>query len=154
EYELARDKPGDAKNKFIAARGGIDSPATAERSATLIELACRQASMAGDKEQSAKGVRLDWDKDKVSSEVRSTLAKLPPGSGEDFRDLRAYAFRRLTRVLASQGNVAAAEAIAKAIAPSEEQGEGLAVIGLELLAMGRRDDAERIAKQASAGQAG
>src|SRR5262249_49285711 len=37
EYELARDKPGDAKNRFIAARGGIDQPATAERSAALIE---------------------------------------------------------------------------------------------------------------------
>src|SRR4029079_2148871 len=47
EYELARDKPGDAQNRFIAAGGEIDQPATAERSAALIELACRQAALAG-----------------------------------------------------------------------------------------------------------
>jgi hypothetical protein len=149
EYELAREKPGDAKNRFIAARGGIDQPATAERSAALIELACRQAALAGSAEQTAKGVRLDWDKDKVSKEVVSTLQKLPSGGGEEFRDLRSYALRRLTRVLAAQGNVAAAETLGKSIGPNEEHGEALAVIGLELLAMGRRDDAERIAKNAS-----
>src|SRR5262249_9176600 len=88
-------------------------------------------------------------KDKVNGEVLSTLRKLPLGAGEENRDLRAYAFRRLTRLLAAQGNVNAAEAIAKSVSPSEEQGESLAVIGLELLAMGRRGDAERVAKTAS-----
>lgn len=153
EYELGRDKPADAKSKFIASRGGIDQPATAERCVALIELACRQAMMAGKPEQVASGSRLDWDKDKVNGEVRSTLGRLPPAEGEEFRDMRAYAFRRLTRVLAPAGNVAGVEALANTIVPLGERGEALAVIGLELLAMGRRDDAERIATQASRGQA-
>jgi hypothetical protein len=149
EYDLAQDKPADAKSKFITARGGIEQPSTPERCCAYIELACRQASLAGNK----PGARLDWDKDKVNGEVRSTLSRLPAGAGEEFRDMRACALRRLTRVLAAQGNVAGLQAISNSLAAAGEQGEALAVIGLELLAMGQRDEAERIAKQASASQA-
>jgi hypothetical protein len=151
EYDLAKERPIDAKNKFVAARGGIDQTPTPERCALLTELACLQAGLAGKKEEAAAGKRLDWEKDKVNSEVRSTLSRLDPKSGDELRDMRSYAFRRLTHVLAPAGNVAGIEATANAVVPLEDRGEILAVVGLELLAMGLRDEAERIAKQASQG---
>jgi hypothetical protein len=65
------------------------------------------------------------------------------------REMRAFVFRKLTRVMAPAGNIAGLEAMANTM--PEDRGDVLAVVGMELLTMGRRDEAERIAKQASLG---
>ncbi len=153
EHELSRNKPKEAKDHFVAARSALDAGGnnSAERCAALIEIAAGMAELAGPKADVEAGTRLDWDKDKVNAELRSTLSKLPALPGEEFRDLRAYAFRKLARNLGKGERATAVGALA-AIAPEDERSELWAVIGLELLALGQREEAEKLAKLASGGR--
>src|SRR5262249_12873939 len=64
---------------------------------------------------------------------------------------RVYAFRKLARSMGKSERAAAVGALAS-ITPDEERSEIWAVIGLELLALGQRDEAEKLAKLASGGR--
>lgn len=151
QYEFAHNNAQEAQVQFEKARNSLDAGANSvEQNASLIEVAAGLAALAGSKPDVDAGSRIDWDKDKkLSGNVRTTLGKLPIQSGEDFRDMRAYAFRRLARVLAEAGKPSAAAPLANALCPDSDKAEILAVIGLELMSMGQREEAEKLAKLAS-----
>jgi hypothetical protein len=67
--------------------------------------------------------------------------------GEDGKDLRAHVIRVLTRRLVQREQAELAAKLAGVF--PDETGEMLAVTALEFLALGRRDEAEKLAKQAS-----
>src|SRR5262249_30682236 len=152
---LGKDHPKEAKEQLAAARGGIEKPITntPECCAALIEVACTQAELTGTPEQVAQGKRFDWasKEEKLQAEVRATLGRLPMTAGEEFRDMRSLALRKLTRILAASGHLDAVETLTNALATPDELVEQLAVVGLELLDMGRRDEAENIARKAMRG---
>ena len=152
-YEFGRKKPKDAKDHLIAARSGINHGGdnSAERCAALVEVAVLLADLAGNKAEVDQGSRLDYERDKLNAEIRSTLSMLPRSPGEENRDLHAYAFRRLTRVLAKEDHIAGVVALA-ALVPDDERAEIYAVIGLELITMGHRAEAEKLAPKTSVGQ--
>jgi hypothetical protein len=151
QYELSHDRPKEAKEHLSAARAGVDIPGSTsfDRSAALVDIACTQADLAGDSKRVAEGKRFDWDKDKVAAEVRTTLTRLPGGISEEHRDLRSFALRRVTRILGAAGFLSAPAALVNSVIPADERGEQLAIVGLELLALGQRDEAEKVAVQAS-----
>ncbi len=152
QYELAHNDAKEAKIQFVAARNSLDAGGnTIERNAALIHVAVGMAGLTGNKPDVEAGRRLDWEKDKINAEMRSTLTKLPLVSGEDFRDMRTFAFRRLARALNDSGKAGAVAALANAACPEDDRAEVLAAIGLELLSVGQRDEAEKLAKLASAG---
>jgi hypothetical protein len=107
------------------------------------------AGLPGQKPDIDAGRRLDWEKDKVNSDLRATLTNLPRISGEEFRDMWTLAFRRLARALNDSGKAGAVAPLATAACPSEDRAEILAAIGLELLSVGQRDEAEKLAKLAA-----
>src|SRR5262249_1504284 len=104
------------------------------------------AELAGTKEEVKAGTRLDWETGRLNYEIRSTLSMLPA-----VLDLRAYAFRKLARTLGKGERVSAIGPLAANV-PDDEKSEIWAVVGLELLAMGQRDEAEKLAKKASDGR--
>jgi hypothetical protein len=63
--------------------------------------------------------------------------------------MRAHAFRRLARVLTDAGKPGAVAPLANGACPDEDRAEILAVVGLELMSMGQREEAEKLAKLAS-----
>lgn len=152
QYRFAHDDAAKAKTEFVAARNQLDAGNSIERNAALIETSVGLAALGGNKPDVDAGRRLDWEKDKLTADLRTTLGKLPPQPGEEFRDMRAYAFRRLARVLASADKPGAAGPLANATCPDQDRAETLAVIGLELLSMGQREEAESLAKLASNSQ--
>src|SRR5262249_13263799 len=116
--------------------------------AALIEIGCGLADLAGWPEEVTQGKRLDLVKS-VQKDLNATFKTLETVPGDDGRDMRAYAFRQLTRRLAARGQPRAAMIVANVAAPPPERSEMIAIIGLELLALGHRDLAEEMAKAAS-----
>ena len=149
QYRFAHNDAAKAKVEFIAARNTLDAGSSFEHNAALMEVAAGFGSLAGNKPEVDAGSRLDWEKDKLNADLRTTLAKLPQQPTEEFRDMRALAFRRLTRVLTEAGKPEAVGPLANAVCPEQDRAEILAVIGLELLSLGQRDEAEKLAKLAS-----
>jgi hypothetical protein len=147
EYELAKNRPAPAKTALNEVKGGLGGANPFERNAVLIEVAATQAALAGTAEEVKQGTRLDWEKEKLSAEVRRSLQD--PLAVPAF-DMHAYAFRKLTPILVRSGHATALKALASLA--TKGKSELLAVAGLELLAMGERDEAQAIAEHASQGQ--
>lgn len=147
-HALNSNKPAEAKDLLLAARSRIKNTASPEECAALIEMACGLADLTGSLEEVTQGKRLDLVKT-VQKDLSATFKTLAAVPGDDGRDMRAYAFRQLTRRLAARGHPRAAMIVANVAAPPAELSEMVAVIGLELLALGHRDLAEEMAKAAS-----
>jgi predicted Zn finger-like uncharacterized protein len=145
-----RSNSGKAKvawEHLLAARGRLDA-STPERQAALIEILSVMTELPGTPPEVEKGQRLDWLKGNVQKEARSTLQKLEPVAGEDGRDMRAYAYRTLTRKLIARDLPDAPRVLVNS-GPATERSEMLSVVGLEMISLGKRDEAEKIATQAS-----
>jgi predicted Zn finger-like uncharacterized protein len=153
QYEFGRNNAKAARENLVNARRDLNQGAgnSPERCAGLIEVAVGLAELAGAKPEVDAGTRLDWEKDKLNSEVRSTLTMLPSSANQDFRDMRAYAFRRLARTMGKGERLSAIGALAANV-PDDERSEIWAVVGLELLALGQREEAEKLANQSSKGR--
>jgi len=151
EIDLGRAK--DAKAHLEEARGRLEPIHSYERAAALIEVAGLLAELHGSRAESDEGKRIEWDREKLGTAVSATVAKLPPTAGDDGRDMRAHACRVLTHRLAKRNHISGAVQVANRIAMPDEQAEMMAVVGLELLALGMRDKAEELASRASAGGA-
>jgi hypothetical protein len=147
KHALSTNKPTEARDYLLAARSRFKGP-TAEEHAALIDVACGLVDLAGTSEQIVQGKRLDFVKS-VQKDVSATLMPLMTVSGDDGRDLRSYAFRRLTRHLVAADQIKAPIAIANYTVPPGDRSEIIAVIGLELLALSRRDAALDMAKAAT-----
>lgn len=144
-------KAKEAKAHLEEARSKLEPINSNERAVALVEVAALLAELTGSRAESDAQNRIEWDREKLGTAVRATVMKLPPGEGDDGRDMRAHACRVLTRRLVQRNHISGAIQISNAIAPPEEQAELMAIVGLELLRLGHRDKAEELAVKASAG---
>jgi len=147
--EIDQGKAKEAKAHLEEARAFLEPINSFERAAALVEIASLLAELTGTREESHAGTRLEWDRDKLVAAVRNTLAKLPPITGEDGRDMRSYACRVMTRRLVQRNHMAGLQTLT-ALAGPDEHAEIMAVMGLELIELGHREKAEELAMQASA----
>lgn len=145
-YETARNQIDQAKNALVQARANVMLAQPSERAAALIEIACAQAELAGDPEQVAAGRRLDFKKGNLNTVLRQTLSALPQLQPPMNEDMRSYAFRKMTPIVVKSGNTGELKALANM---SDDRPELDAVIGIELLALGQRDEALALAELAS-----
>ncbi len=149
-YEVGKGNALAAKLLYNEARRDLDQTSdSAEAAVALIELARLQCELAGPTGSGDAANRLDWDRDKLAGEVRATLNRWPAGNGPIFADMRAFAAHRLTHALVAGGHGPMAGPFLISITPREDQAEILGVVGLELLDRGHRDEAQRVAMQAS-----
>ena len=142
-------KAKDALERLKLARSNFNPANTPERQLAELEIADEMAALAGRAAEAKEGKRIEWDspKDKLNSEVNAILRNLRSVPGDDGKDLRAHVIRVLTRRLVQREQAELAAKLAGVF--PEETGELLAVTGLELLMLGRRDEAEKLARQAS-----
>jgi tetratricopeptide (TPR) repeat protein len=150
-HELAKGNATAAKVLFNEARRDLDQgPSNAgENLAALIELACWQCELAAPPQTTETIGKLDWERDKISGEIRATLSRLPQTVGPPYSDMRAYAVRQFVPILVASGHHQAAVAMANSMASQNEQAEVLSLLGLKLLEKGHHDEARRIAGQAA-----
>jgi tetratricopeptide (TPR) repeat protein len=150
QVESKKGNAASAKIFFTEARRDIDQGQanTAEELALLIELACLQCELAAPPQQPTGTNKLDWERDKLSGEIRATLNRLPQAAGLPYSDMRAYAVRQFVPILVAAGHQQAALALAVSMAPLEEQAEILGIIGLQLLELGHREEARQTAIRA------
>jgi hypothetical protein len=146
----------DAKEKLDQARGRIKNnsltPSTPEQSLALLDVALHIADLAGTKEELQNEQRLDWQKAKLDEAMRQTVQLLPQDGSDEVHDLHTVVFRELVRKMAARGQFDACILIANQNCPNDRS-EVLAVMGLEMLSQGQRDRAEKLAKDADAGNA-
>ncbi|MFL5342707.1 MAG: hypothetical protein ACJ8F7_21450 [Gemmataceae bacterium] len=145
-------KAKEALNRLKAARGQFAGATPAEQQLVQIEIADCMVELIGTPEEVKAGSRLDWEKDKLHGELNNCIRSLKGAAGEDGQEMRAHAFRVLTRRFVERGRPDLLVAVAGLI--PEEMGELLAASGLEMLSLGQRAEAEKLAETASRGGVG
>ena len=156
EYYLRRKEPGSvnpvngdagAKHQFAEARGKISGQASsnAECEALLIDLALAQLGM-GDSNANAieERRRLTWSL--TLTEVARTLQAIPK-SDKKASDGRHEGVRLVTRWLLEQRQDALVDDLVRQVTDGPQV---LAVVGLEWLRKGKKEQAEKLLTQAGA----
>jgi hypothetical protein len=113
-----------------------------EKEAALAELAAAQVELGGSPQEAEKEVRLKWDD--TQRAVQATLSAMAPG------EARLDALRRVSRHLIARGQIDRVLPLTtKVYASAEaEKAAALAAVGLELLAAGNKEAAQKAADQA------
>jgi hypothetical protein len=119
---------------------------TPDRDAMLVELGVSLVVCGPDAKDSNTERRLPWDK--VQTMVRRCLDKVPP----DEVELRTRSLRLLMRKLAErdQGPLVAVN-VAHSIGSDDELPELMGRIGIELLLLGKKDQAKQVLDKITAG---
>jgi hypothetical protein len=132
----------NARNQFQKSRAALLQVPDAnpgEREALLIALARSQVDLGGDRPDTDKGRRLQWDE--AQKEFQRTLQHLSSPEG------RSEGLREVTRRLIAKGQDKRAAPLATQLFP-EDDAELLAVVGLEMLRAKHEQVAETLATQA------
>jgi predicted Zn finger-like uncharacterized protein len=160
EYLLrlrTRKDTEDARTEFQTARTLLGQPAgdrerEHEREFLLVDLAASQVELGGEGLDVERGIRLSWPK--TLEELQQTLSALPVRDDELPPGLlaggpRVAALREVGRRLLAKGQGLQASALALAVLPGKDElrPEGLAQVGLLLLATDKAA-AENLADQA------
>ena len=112
------------------------APPGTERDALLQELALAEVELGGKPENVDAGRKAPWDD--VQKDLRATLGAMQEPEPQ------LEALRGVARRLAEQNEGLRATALANSLFPSanEQRGEALGLVGLELCAAGKKDQAE------------
>jgi hypothetical protein len=146
-YQLHTGRPGSAALardeilKAVALAGASRSP---ESDALLLDLTSVALELGGSAEEIAAETRLKWEE--VPKALRAVVG------GIKAPEARLKALRRVSAGLVERGQVAYVLPLAAQLhgAPGPERSEAQAVAGLELLRLGKKDEAVKAAELAEA----
>jgi hypothetical protein len=142
EFYLRDGKGEEASKEFVKSRTILaELPESADRDSLLIDLALTQVDLgSADPEEIDSGARIKWDT--VQRELGRTLGNL--GSPE----ARIEGVRLVARKLITRGQKERVQGLAGMVVEGNELPEAQAIVGLELLRAGAKEQAEAVAEQA------
>ncbi|MCS6852922.1 MAG: hypothetical protein NZ700_17315 [Gemmataceae bacterium] len=143
ECYLGQERAPEAKQRLSQARAQFASETqdpSGAGEAFLIQLALSQVELGGDEADVRKERRIPWSA--VRDELRQTLQLIRTP------EARQTAIREISRRLIEKGHAELAIALARRPGSTAEAPDALAIVGLELLRAGRRDQAEAVAAEA------
>jgi hypothetical protein len=150
-YHLRSNQPGSAglaRDQFARATALAQASRSPEAGALMVDLAAAAVGLGGDGDQIDAGTRLKWDD--AQKAVRGLLLSVPA------QPARLEGLRRAAAALVERGQERRVLSLAAQISTGglADRAEAQAVVGLELLRLGKKDDAVKAAEQAEAPFAG